>query len=111
MAKKIFYILVLVMAFVSCENREPLTVETPEWLTPRLLELENSGDCHGCTVQRWTYDDQFYYHVYCSYWSCLDCEVYHYDGKLVVWGETVDQADYEANKHRPEKIWECGDEL
>uniref|UniRef100_UPI0032175118 hypothetical protein n=1 Tax=uncultured Draconibacterium sp. TaxID=1573823 RepID=UPI0032175118 len=101
----------LVFIMISCEEREREEVLIPSWLKPRLIELENSGECIGCTVQRWTYKDENFYHVYCGIWSCIDCEVYRYNGDLVVWGENIDQLDYEKNKHRPVKIWECGDDL
>ena len=109
--KKFFYIFFLLLAFVSCEDREPDPVLVPEWLKPRLEELENSGDCFSCSVQRWTYNDEFFYHVYCGYWSCLECEVYRYNGDLVTWDGDVDHAGFTQNKRRPMKIWECGDEL
>lgn len=108
LARSLFCCLILVLA--ACQDREPDPIIIPDALKPRLLELEKSGDCFGCTVQRWTYDDAFFYHLYCSYWSCSDCEIYKFDGTLVDWAD-IDRADFEANKHRPEKIWECGDEL
>lgn len=107
---KLLFILLAVLVFVSCENREPDPVIVPDWLELRLIELENSGDCYGCTVQRWTYKEEFFYHLYCSYWSCSDCEIYRYDGSLVDW-ELIDHVDFDANKARPEIIWQCGDEL
>lgn len=109
--KKILALLFVIFIFSACENREPDPIVVPNWLKPRLTELENSGDCYGCTVQRWTYEEEFFYHVYCSYWSCLDCEVYRYNGDLVTWDGDIDHADFDANKTRPEIIWECGDEL
>jgi len=109
--KKALLIFFLGLALFSCENREPNPIVVPDWIKPRLQELENSGDCFGCTVQRWTYNDEFFYHVYCGYWSCSDCEIYHYNGDLVVWGEDIDPVDFNANKSRPKIIWECGDDL
>lgn len=113
MKRTIQYIqyLSFILLVFSCEDREPDVIIIPEWLKPRLEELENSGDCNGCTVQRWTYNEEFFYHVYCTDWSCIDCEIYHYDSTPVVWDETLNQADYEQNKDRPEIIWQCGDEL
>ena len=104
-------ILLLAIVVVSCEDREPEAVIVPEWLKPRLEELENSGNCFGCQVQRWTYNDEYFYHVYCGYWSCSNCEIYNYNGDLVVWGEGIDHLDFDNNKKRPIKVWECGDEL
>ncbi|MCY1720292.1 hypothetical protein OU798_08050 [Prolixibacteraceae bacterium Z1-6] len=109
--KSLFFYVLFVFAIVSCEDRTPEEVVVPSWLTPRLIELEESGDCFGCTVQRWTYKNEYFYHLYCGFWSCLDCEVYRVNGDHVVWGEDIDHADYDQNKHRPVKIWECGDEL
>lgn len=109
--QKFLYISLIIVALLACEDREPEPIIVPEWIEPRLAELENSGECDGCQVQRWTYNEEYFYVLYCSYWSCLNCEVYHYDGTLVEWGETVDPVDFDINKHRPIKIWECDDEL
>jgi hypothetical protein len=107
----ILILFILVSAFVSCEDREADNTGVPVWLQSQLKELEDSGECDGCTLQRWTYDDDYYYHLYCSNWSCSDCVIYDTDGNLVVWGEEIDHLDYEQNKYRPIKIWECGDEF
>lgn len=109
--KKNAFILMVLFAFVSCEDQEPETTVAPDWLTPRLAEIENSGECEGCAVQRWEYNDEYFYQLYCSFGSCVDCEVYNSDGKLVVWGEDVDPVHFQQNKKRPEKIWECSEEI
>lgn len=108
--KKILVIFFMVIMMVSCEDREPEPILVPEWMHTRLQELEDGGNCIGCTVQRWTYNEEYFYHLYCSYWSCLDCEIYHYDGTPIDW-DLIDPVDFNANKHRPVKVWECGDEL
>ncbi|WP_347838899.1 hypothetical protein [uncultured Draconibacterium sp.] len=109
--RKIFYISLFIVALVACEDREPEPIIVPNWLKPQLSELESSGNCVGCRVQRWTYNEEYFYHLYCDYWSCLDCVMFHYDGTPVEWGVTVDQADFYDKRHRPQLIWECGDEL
>jgi len=112
MKVRILYTLLLLSLFlINCEKREAEVIVIPIWMEARLLELEDSGQCYGCTLQRWTYNNEYYYHLYCNYWSCSNCEVYRFNGDKVVWGENVDAADYEANKHRPLKLWECGDEI
>lgn len=112
MSKKIVFVTcILALFLLTCEERETEEITTPAWIETRLTELENSGDCFGCTLQRWTYNNEYYYHLYCNHWSCSNCEVYRYNGDKVVWGENVDPADYEKNKHRPVKIWECGMEI
>lgn len=108
--KKILLLFFVALTILSCEEREPDPILVPEWLHPRLQELEAGGDCFGCTVQRWTYNEEYFYHLYCSYWSCSDCEIYHHDGRPVDW-ELIDRVDFNANKYRPVKVWECGDEL
>ncbi|WP_320110753.1 hypothetical protein [Draconibacterium orientale] len=109
--RKLFYIMLFFLALLSCEDREPEPIVVPNWLKPRLVELENSGECYGCRVQRWTYNGEYFYHLYCDYWSCSNCEVYKSNGTLVEWGVTADPVDFEANKYRPTIVWECGDEL
>lgn len=106
------YIFILIFCFsISCEDREPDPVITPEWLKPQLAELEDSGECEGCSVQRWSYNEQYFYHFYCDYWSCSDCEVYHFDGTKVEWGVSVDPVDFNKYKRRPVLVWQCGDDL
>lgn len=109
--RKLFYIAVFIVALFACDDHEPEPILVPEWLKPRLTELENSGNCYGCQVQRWTYNEEYFYHLYCGYWSCSNCEVYHYDGTLVEWAVSVDPVDFDANKHRAVLVWECGDDL
>lgn len=106
----IVWVIVVFIALSACEDREPEKLVVPDALKSRLIELEQSGNCNNCLLQRWTYKEDYYYHLNCGDSPCLDCEVYLFDGTLVDWTK-VDRVDYEANKHRPEKIWECGDEL
>lgn len=109
--QKLFYIALFIVALMACEDREPEPIFVPNWIKPQLVELENSGSCNGCKVQRWTYNEEYIYYFYCDDQSCLDCGYFHYDGTSIEWGVTVDHADFDANKHRPVLVWECGDEL
>ncbi|HYQ57413.1 MAG TPA: hypothetical protein VEP89_08685 [Draconibacterium sp.] len=109
--QKLFFIALFIVTLLACQDREAEPIIVPGWIKPRLVELTNSEECNGCRVQRWTYNEEYFYHLYCDDWSCLDCEVYHYDGTPVEWDVTVDHADFNANKHRPILIWECGDDL
>ncbi len=98
----------LLFIFIACEDREPAPVVIPNWLESRIAELEESA-CPGCNVTRYTYEEAFYYQVYCNYWSCSDCEIYHYDGVAVDW-EIMDKADFMQNRTRPVLMWECSAE-
>jgi hypothetical protein len=103
--RKFLYISILYLLLGACEDREPDPVLTPVWLEARIAELEESG-CAGCNIKRYTYREEFYYQVYCNYWSCLDCEMYHFDGVRVDW-EITDRADFWENKTRQILLWEC----
>ncbi|WP_167617632.1 hypothetical protein [Maribellus sediminis] len=103
--RKLYFIVLLLLAFIACEDREPDPVVIPVWLEARISELEDSG-CVGCNIRRYTYKEEYFYHVYCNYWSCIDCEIYHYDGEPVDW-EYTDRADFWANKNRTLLLWEC----
>lgn len=109
--KKLLILLFVAIVVTSCENREPAEHLIPEWINPRLIELENTDACHGCTLQQSTYNDEFYYHLYCSYWSCSHCEVYRYDGTLVEWSEDFPLSDWLENRTQLNILWQCGDEL
>ena len=54
---------------------------------------------------------EFYYHLYCSYWSCSHCEVYSYDGTLVEWSEEFPLSNWLENRTQLDILWQCGDEL
>lgn len=103
--RKIQILVVLILALAACEDREPQPITTPVWLESRIAELESS-ECPGCNIQRYTYNEEYYYHVYCNFWSCSDCEIYNYNGAEVDW-EIIDKADFMQNKQRPILIWEC----
>ncbi len=105
------YIVISFCFLVSCEDRSVNEPTIPDWLKPRLEELETSGVCLGCTVQRSTYNNEYFYDVYCSYWSCLYCEVYSNDGTVVEWSESFPLSDWLENRTRLLILWECGDEL
>ena len=107
--RKLWSIIILFVMLIACEDREVAPVTIPSWLEPRIEELEASG-CAGCSITRFTYREEYFYLVYCNIWSCVDCETYHYNGEPVVWGEDVDQVDFESNKTRPIKIWECSND-
>ncbi|WP_303921760.1 hypothetical protein [Draconibacterium sediminis] len=109
--RKLLYIALFIVAMLACEDREPEPIIVPSWMKAQLAELEDSGNCYGCRVQRWTYNEEYFYHLYCDYWSCSNCEVYHNNGTLVEWGVTVDPVDFDSLKYRPTIVWECGDEL
>lgn len=100
-----------IILLFSCKEREPVEPRIPDWLKPRLEELENSGDCNGCTVQQSTYKGEYYYHLYCSYWSCSHCEVYYYNGTLVEWSEEFPLGNWLENRTKIDILWQCGDEI
>ncbi len=103
--RKLFYIALFITTLVACEDREPDPIVTPAWLESRITEIEETG-CEGCSVRRYRYKEEYFYHVYCNYWSCYDCEIYRYDGTPVDW-EVIDHQDFEENKTRSVLLWEC----
>ena len=106
--RKLQILIFFLLTFAACENREPDPVITPVWLEARIAGLEEGG-CQGCSVKRYTYKEEYFFHVYCNYWSCYDCEIYRYDGTLVDW-EIINHQDFDKNKARPILIWECNTE-
>ena len=103
--RKLILGFILLVGITACEDREPDPIVTPVWLESRIAEIEDAG-CEGCSVRRYTYKEEYFYHVYCNYWSCYDCEIYRYDGTPVDW-EVIDHQDFEENKTRSVLLWEC----
>ncbi len=100
-----YFISFLFIFLVSCEKEETPNSEIPEWLEPRIEELENSKLCWGCSITRYTYHNEFYYNIYCGYMSCFFCELYDDNGELVC--EDFDFEDFIANKKDEVIIWGC----
>jgi hypothetical protein len=104
-----FILLAFITTLFACEERLPEEPTVPEWLQPRIEELEASDNCIGCTIKRTTYLDEYYFHVYCNFWSCSHCEVYHHDGQLVNW-EEINFADFLEKQVNTTIIWQCNAE-
>jgi hypothetical protein len=106
---KSFCLLLLTSFFLfSCEKEEVSETNVPDWFQPTIEELENSGECFGCTITKIPYNGEIYYHLYCGYWSCMYCNLYDSRGNLVDW----DQEKFDhflENKSEGEVIWKCGD--
>ncbi len=99
------------LAMVSCEERIPDPVLTPNWLKLRIAELEQQeGGCTGCKIVRYTYNEEFFYWTQCNNSSCFDCEIYYYNGEQVNW-DLIDKADFDKSKDRPVILWECGETI
>ena len=108
MSRLFFIILVLVLFQFSCNKEETPPLEVPDFLHPQIEELENSGECYGCTITKISFNNSFYYHLYCGYWSCMYCNLYDNNGNLVQW-EQEEFSDFLENKTVEQVIWKCGD--
>ena len=107
----LFYVALFIVVLLACETREPEPIVVPSWIKSQLVELQDSGSCDGCRLQRWTYREEHIYHLYCNDESCLDCGYFHNNGTPVEWGITINHADFDSTRYRPTIVWECGDEL
>jgi len=105
--KKQILCLLLVFVFTFCA-KEDIPPEVPDWLLPTVEELENSGECYGCSITKISYNGEMYYHVYCGYWSCMYCNLYNSQGNLVDWDQEKFNHFLE-NKSEGDVIWKCGD--
>lgn len=106
--KPYFLLLLIVIIFCSCSKDEISESEIPEWLEPRIEELENTEQhCWSCNITRYTYNDEFYYNIYCGYWSCMYCKFYNSEGTLVSELSEFDFNNFIANKQGEIIIWEC----
>ena len=105
--KNLYIISFLFIFLASCEKEDTLNSEIPEWIKPRIVELENFEHCFGCSLTRITYKNEYYYHIYCGLWSCSHCEMYSDNGKLVREIEGFDFEDFFANKKDEVVLWSC----
>ncbi len=105
--KKILFVLAIALFLLSCQKENTVIAEIPEWLEPRIVELENSDACFACSITRYTYHEEFYYSVYCGHWSCVMCEVYDSNGNRIVDEEQLDYEDFFENRKDETVIWNC----
>jgi len=104
--KRIFFVAVTLLMFLSCQKNEILDSDIPEWLTPKLESFEEPGKCYGCAVTRIEYNNQLYYHLYCGIWSCMYCQLYDNHGELVNWDQNQFN-DFFKKKKNETVIWQC----
>ena len=86
--KNLYLISILFIFLSSCEKQDKednFNSDIPEWIIPQIEELENSEHCFDCSLIRITFNNKFYYHVRCGFWSCMYCNIYDSSGKLVEW--------------------------
>ena len=101
-------LIIFILLIVSCDKEESPSPEVPDFLRPQIEELENSGECYGCTITKISYNNSFYYHLYCGYWSCMYCNLYDNKGDQVQWAQE-EFSDFLEHKTDEEVIWKCGD--
>ena len=104
--KNLYLISFLFIFLASCEKEETPKPEIPEWLEPRIEEIESMNLCATCSISRTNYQNQLYYHVYCGIWSCSHCEVYNSSGNLVDWSK-INFEDFAESEKNAITIWSC----
>ena len=107
---KLYLIPILFLILVSCQKEETPSPNVPDWFIPQIEQLEKSGECYGCTITKITYNGKSYYHLYCSYWSCMYCNLYDNNGKLAEWDQEGFN-NFVDNKKDEIVIWKCGDNI
>jgi hypothetical protein len=106
--KSIFILFLFSLFFFSCNKEETPEPEIPQWLNTKIEEFENTEQhCWSCEITRYTYNNEFYYNLYCSYWSCMFCQFYNQNGQLVSEIETFDFEDFNSSSKDEKVIWNC----
>ena len=107
--KNLYLISILFIFLSSCEKEEKkdsFNSDIPEWIIPQIEELENAGHCSLCSLTRITFNNEFYYHVYCGIWSCMYCYLYDSSGELVDW--SADNFNTFLSEKKDEVVlWTC----
>ena len=106
--KNLHFVLFLFIFLVSCEKEETTNSDIPEWLEPRIEELENSEHCNWYLIDRYLYKGEYYYDVVNSMINCILCEVYDSHGNLVNF-DGNGQTDFLDNRKNRKTIWICPD--
>lgn len=104
--KNLYLVLFLFIFLVSCEKEETVNSDIPEWLEPRIEELENSEQCKWYFIDRYLYKGEYYYDVVNIGINCILCEVYDSHGNLVEWDSDV-KMDFLNNRKGRVGIWHC----
>jgi hypothetical protein len=106
---KPFYIFFLVtLLILSCNKEETPVAENPDWLEIQIQELEtNEQHCWDCEITRYTYNNEYYYNIYCGYWSCIFCKLYNSNGQLTSEIEEFDFEEFHSSYDNETVIWSC----
>ncbi|MBT3385468.1 MAG: hypothetical protein HN778_19120 [Prolixibacteraceae bacterium] len=104
--KNLYPILFLFIFLVSCEKEENTISEIPEWLQSQIEELENSEYCFDCSLTKITFNNEFYYHIYCGFWSCMYCKLYDPNGELIDWSSD-NFNNFLSEKKDEVVLWTC----
>ena len=106
--KNLHFVLFLFIFLVSCEKEDTPNIKIPDWLEPRIEELENWEHCYGCRLTRITFKNEYYYNVSCVFWSCgAYCELYDKNGRLVNEMDNFSFDDFITNKKDEVVLWSC----
>ena len=101
--KKIAFVFLLSLFFISCEKDEKLPIN-PEWLNTMISQLENSP-LPGIIINAYQWNETNYYHVSNPISSCMFCDVYNYSGDKIIW--TNDEfSDFINNGKLIKVVWE-----
>ena len=106
--KRLIIPALIFLFLISCQKEDTPILDIPDWFLPQIGKLEKSGECAGCTITQITFNSNIYYHLYCSYSSCMYCNLFDENGKLVEW-DTDEFNNFLANKYNEKIIWKCGD--
>lgn len=93
---------------LSCQKEEFLDSEIPQWLKPRIEEINNSDQCKLYFVDRYMYKNKYYYDVVNTGINCILCEVYDSQGNLVNFEENEDIV-FLNKRYDRKTIWICPD--
>ncbi|MFO7655650.1 MAG: hypothetical protein R6W78_01140 [Bacteroidales bacterium] len=101
--------IIFILSFItllSCDKKDDTNnlEQNPKWLVDLISTIDNNPQFNKDTIYRHTWKNQFYYHYFGYYSSCVYCKVYNYDGNIVNW-ENENFDDYLLNRNNEIIIW------
>lgn len=81
-----FFLVFLLFIFFACKKDQ--SENRPDWLSDKVSEVISSEDiCYITTVSVFEYNKNYYYNIYCGFWSCLYCHLYDANGNKPDWDD------------------------
>jgi hypothetical protein len=102
--KRIIFISSLLLLLVfGCQKDSG---KIPQWLKITIDSISTIQEYEGTTVYRYTWKNEYLYHIEIPISTCTYCELYNQSGTKIIFASDDQFRDFLDNKTDQEVLWE-----